>query len=246
MKQLWKEIRVLFTGWELIFQLAFLFLLNYGLCNILIDNKILSLTVGLSGMLFFFIVFSYQNKKLKKYQQTLSDILKYVLNMSFFLKTGENVLNSLISSSKMASPTLSKDIDLTVKKLKDEAKLDTEHFSKYDFPALNQYHDILNIKYEHGGDPDQMFNGVIKNISFELKSRDKLYRDRKELARNIYQMLIIVYFMMYFLRFKVTPLWDIFIGYGYLGIGLVIGLYISTLIYLFFLQRKNLDISVRL
>ncbi|HSH52590.1 MAG TPA: hypothetical protein VK982_12770, partial [Bacteroidales bacterium] len=84
-KKVWKEVRVLFSGWELFFHLIFLFAINFGYFYIVSKNVSVSLVVGLMGGLFFFFVFTTKNKQLRTYQENLNELLKYVTNINFFL-----------------------------------------------------------------------------------------------------------------------------------------------------------------
>src|SRR5699024_4593296 len=116
------------------------------------------------GMAFFFQVFIYPNRKLERYQFHLSELLKYVTNVVFYLRTGNNVLHSLKLTKETVDKEIQRDIQKTIDILEKDAKLDTEHFKKYKFPALDQFHQNLGIKYERGGDNTDLFSDIQRGI----------------------------------------------------------------------------------
>lgn len=245
-KDFMKELGVLFTGWELLLNLILLFVIHFGFFYYVSKNLWFGVVIGVIGTLFFFRVFIFPNRKLRKYQFHLNELLKYVTNMSFFLQAGENVLHALRTTMDTVDKDIQRDIQKTIEKLENDAVLDTEHFKKYDFPALDQFHQSLLIKYEQGGDSAELFGQIQKNMIFELKKRDELYKKRKAFAFNVYTLLGMVGSMMLILRLIAPYLWDIFLGFTFASfsiIGLTFGL---VLLNLYLLQKKNLDISVRL
>lgn len=245
-KKVWKEVRVLFSGWELFFHLIFLFAINFGYFYIVSKNVSVSLVVGLMGGLFFFFVFTTKNKQLRTYQENLNELLKYVTNINFFLQTGENVYYALKATKKTVNPAIQKDIDQTIEGLENEAALKTKHFEKYHFPSLDQFHQNLDIKYNHGGEPKDLFGQIHKNMMFELKKRDELYRKRKGFAMNVYVLLGMVASMAILLRFITPELWDLFLSFPVASNLVLLITYGAILLNLYLLQKKTVDISVRL
>lgn len=241
-----REIRVLFSGWELLFQLAFLFAVNFGVFYLVSGHTGTSIAIGIIGSLFFFRVHTYENKKLKKYQDNLNELFKYVKNMSFFLGAGENTLYSLEMAKKSVNKDVQRDIEKTIQKLRQNAEIDTKHFSKYAFPTLEQFHQNLAIQYERGGDSDELYGSIQRAMMFELKKRDELYRKRKGFAMQVYVLLGMVGSTSLILRFMVSDLWDIFLNFSFVGIGVLVFVYLASLLNLYFLQMKKIDISVRL
>lgn len=245
MKQLLKEARVLFYGWEIVFYLLLWFCANYQFFYLASKERTLSIIVGCIGAFFFFFVFTLQNRKLKKYQMHLSELLKYVTNMIFFLQTGENVLHAFKATKATVHPDLQKVIEVSIEQLEKEAELKTNQFEKYDFPTLDQFHQNLKIKYEHGGNPDDLFSQIHKNMIFELKKRDELYRKRKGFAMAVYILLGMVMGIPIMLRFIVGELWDTFLSVGIPGIGVLLATQVFAFLNLYFLQKRSVDISVR-
>ncbi|OCS88886.1 hypothetical protein B1A98_18415 [Bacillus badius] len=245
-KKTWKEIRVLFSGWELLFHLIWLFLLNYAFFYFTSENFIVSMCVGVVGALFFFFNFTYRHKKLNQYQTQLKELLKYITNMIFFMGTGENVLHALKAARSTVSSDIRKDIDRTIESLESKAVLDTDHFKKYAFPSLDQFHRNLLIKYERGGDVNDLFKQIRHNMMFELTKRDELHKRKKTFALNVYVLLGMVSFIMILLRLIVSELWEIFLSVSIAGIVVLLLTYGAILFNLYVLQKKKMDISVRL
>lgn len=246
-KQMFKELGVLFEGWELLIYTLFLMAGHFGMFFLLTKSVLFSIIIALVGATFFFRVFVYPNRKLKNHEDDLSELLKYVTNMVFYMRTGSNVLNALQSVKNTVSKRVGKDVQKTIDVLEsEESRLDTEHFKAYEFGSLNQFHQNLLIKFDHGGDVSDLFSQIQKNMIFELKKRDELYRKRKGFAMNVYTMIGLTVGIMLILRFNAPFLWDIFMDTSFIGMTTIAITYIGILINLHLLQKHNLDISVRL
>ncbi len=242
-----KTVREIYSPVELVL----LFVVFFGACflyfHTISENMTTSIIVGVVGLAFFFYYFSYLTKKLNRYQEQLSNLLKYVTNMKFFLQTGENVLYSLNSTlPTLTDKSIKKDVETIIAGLEDDAELKTDHFEKYNFPSLNQFHQNLKICYDHGGDPEELFDAVQKNMMFELDKRDELYKKRKSLALNIYILLAIVAAMPLILRFIVASQWTIFLSYKIISLAILLITLGAILAVLYFTQKKKVDISVRI
>lgn len=245
MKRLLHEMRALFHGWEIVLYLGLWFFVNYQFFFLISKERNVSIIVGIVCALFFFFVFTMKNKKLKNYQFQLSELLKYVTNTTFFLQTGENVLYALKSAKDTVHPKIQKEIEESIESLEATAVLKTDQFEKYDFPTLDQFHQNLIIQYEHGGDPEELFGQIQKNMIFELKKRDELYRKRKGFAMNVYALVGLVMFIPLMLRFLVQDLWDTFLSFGFAGIAVLLVTHLLAMLNLYFLQKQSIDISVR-
>lgn len=241
-----KELKVLFIGWSLLFHLLFLFILNGFFFYYVSKSIVFGVITGFVGMIFFFYVFTFKNRRLKRHQENLNDLMKYVTNVSFFMQSGENVPYALRSALKTVGPDIQKDIQKTIDKIDEHAVLETDHFKKYEFTSLDQFHQNLLIKYEHGGEKNSLFTQIQQNMLFELKKRDELYRKRKGFAMSVYTLLGMVAMMMVMLSLFVPELWDIFLGVSLGSIFVLSGTYILILINLAMLQKHNIDISVKL
>lgn len=250
MKQLLQEARSLFDGWEILIILSLWFVGNFSYFFYVSKNINVSLMVGAVGMLFFFVVFTMENIKLKKYQFHLNELMKYVTNTVFYLQTGENVLYALEYAKESVHPDIRKEIEKSIRSLREGAELQTKHFEKYDFPTLDQFHKHLKIYYEAGGNPTEMFEQIQENMLSELKRRDELYRKRKGFAKNYYQLIGIVATMPAFLRLMIGEVWDVFLMIDYNGmvvsIAILLTVYFMFLGSLFLLQKYTTDISVRI
>lgn len=245
-KDFMKELRVLFFGWELLLYIAILFAIHFGLFMFIIENVLISTLIGIVGAVFFMFVMIIPNRRLKKHQFHLDELLKYVQNVSFFLRSGENVFHSLQATLNTVDRVIQKDIEKTIAILDKSSELDTEHFRKYDFPSLDQFHHNLLIRYERGGGADDLFGEIQKDMIYELKKRDELYKRRQGFAMNMYMLLGMSGGTLLVLRLIAPNLWDIFLTISFVSLPVIIITYTLVLFNLYFLQKKNLDISVRL
>lgn len=245
-KNYFADIWRLFSPLELIIYLGMYAALNYFIFDILIGIPFLSAIMAIVGTAFFFNVFTFPNRKLSNYQNNLNGLLKYVGNMMFYLQAGENVYYSLQSTKGTVSEEIDNDIELTLDILSEEAKLDTEHFKKYNFPALNQFHQNLTVYYDRGGNPKDLFQVIQNNMITELKNRDELYRKRRGIRFNVIFLLLLVAATPIILRFLTPNLWETFLTYSALSIGAVVLTYSMFLLNLFFVQKQATDISVRI
>ncbi|MDR5021418.1 hypothetical protein FOL75_04955 [Bacillus thuringiensis] len=243
---LWKEARLLFSGWSIAGWLAFLFVMHVGYVYSILQNISISLVAGAFGATLWFFSFTVSDRKVKVYQFQLNELLKYATNMSFFMQSGKNPYYSLIETKKTLDRSIQKDIDKTLEKLDKEAQLDTTSFEKYDFPALNQFHQILNIKYEKGGQAREMFGRIIKMMNFEVSKRDDLYRKKRGRAKTVYLILGIVAAMPLIVNFLTNNLYKQFLSMQLPSNILLITFYTVILFTLKFAQKKKNDISIRL
>lgn len=245
LKERFKQSRTLYKDYEIIIIMLSIFFAHFGLFYFLTTNMVYSIIVSIVGMLFFFFVYAYPNKKLSRYQEDLQGLLEYVMNMSFFLSNGQNVLSALKSAHTMASPRIRKDIEVIIHSLEDTTELYTDNFKKYKYPSLNQFHANLMIYYQKGGDAHSMFQHIQNSMAFELRKRDELHRKRKGLALNVYVLLGIVTLIAVVLRGMVNELWDMFINFPVMGLGTLTITFFAILLNLRALQKHNLDISIK-
>lgn len=245
MRVLLKEARLLFYGWELVLYFLIWFLINYQLYYFLSNERMLSLLVGLVGAFFFFFIYTIQNRKLETYQRNLAELLNYVINVVFYLQTGENELHALKATKETAHPDIQKKIDRSIEALEKNAILETKQYEVFDFPILNQFHQNLAIRYEYGGDAEELFGQIQKNMVFELRKRDELYRKRKGFAMNVYALLGMVLTIPIVLKTMVFHLWEIFLSTGFVSQVILLVAYAGILWTLYLVQQKNMDISVR-
>lgn len=243
---IWKEAKLLFSGWAIVGWLFILFLMNAGYLYISSNNVLMTVLGGAAGAVLFFFAFTVQDRKVKTYQFQLNELLKYATNMSFFLQSAKNPYYSLVETKKTLDHSIQKDIDKTLVILEEEARLDTTHFEKYDFPALNQFHQILNIKYEKGGQARDMFGKVIKSMNFEVSKRDDLYRKKRARAQTVYLIMFMVAMMPVLVRLLTKNLYEQFLSMHLPSSILIFIFYVVMLITLYFAQKRKNDISIRL
>lgn len=246
LKDKWKESTTMFTDIEIIMNFIIYFIGHSGIFYYLSGNVPVSLIIGFVGVIYTFLIISYPNRKLKLYQEDLNSLLQYVFNMTFFLGSKVNVLNSLKGSFSQASDRIKPDIQKVIYSMEDTAQLDTEHFKKYRYPGLNQFHDNLRIFDERGGNAEEMFEQIRNNMTHEISKRDELHRKRNGLSMQIYVIIGLVAFMGILLK-NITPdLWTIFINTRFVGLGTLLIVYFALLGNIYLIQKHALDISVKL
>lgn len=247
MEKMWLILKKLYTPIELIVIIPTLFILNFLYFYIPSNNVPISIGIGVVGAVFFFYLYFYKEKQLRNYQEQLSDLLKYVTNMKFFLEIGENVLHSLTSTlTTISNKEVRKDIETTIEALKNDVTLKTDHFEKYNFPALNQFHQNLAICYEHGGNVKEMFDPIQKNMMLELEKRDELYKKRKSFSLSFFVLMGLIAGVPLLLRFLVSDVWFIFLEHSIASISVLLFNYFASLFFLYKMQKHKLDISVRI
>ncbi len=168
LKMFFRNFYDLYTPLEIAILTLLFFGANTFYIFYLTKELFISVIFGIVGVVFYFLVFSYKDRKLKAYQNNLNALLKYVNNMSFMLHSGENVLRSLESSINTVNPKIGEDIEKTVEIMQEHTVLDTSHFEKYEFPSLNQFHQNLAVKYDRGGDAKELFGLIQKRMVNEI------------------------------------------------------------------------------
>ena len=243
-----REVFSLYSPLELVILAAILFGASFYYFNLLFRNAQLSLGFSIVTGLYLFFVFSLQNRKLKRYQDNLNNLLKYVNNVTFSLRSGDGVLRSLETSVQSVNEDVHvrKDLEKTIEIMRKDTVLDATHFEKYDFPALNQFHQNLAIRYDRGGDAKELFDVIQKRMVAEMQKRDELYRRKKGLKTNILVLMGMVFATTVIMAVMTPDLWTAFLKHqaasmtiigGYTGLGMVL---------MYFVQKKAIDISVRL
>ena len=214
-----------------------------GLYYYLTKSLALSIPIGaIFGFLIFYIT-SFKIKVLKLQENRLNSILKYVTNMIFYLQVGENIKLAYEMCINASDKYLKEDLKKTLSHLNNTAELKTDHFEVYNFKTLNQFHDNLQIKYENGGDPTELFSHIQRNILFELKKRDQLLKRKTGSYITIVFMIGMITFIPIFLATSLKELWAIYLNtYG--DIFLIVFLAFITLI-LHLAQKNRMDISIR-
>lgn len=244
-KSKWKEARTLFNGTGMTAILLLLFFLNFGYFYLTAKNLFLSVVVGIIGAIVLFFSLVVRNQKTKVYQHQLSELLKYASNMVFLLQADKNILYSLRESKNTVDPVIQKDIQKTIDILEKEARLDTNHFKRYNFPALDQFHQILQIKYEHGGSAKRMFSEVVRSMNFEITKRDELYRKKRGMAAQIYTNVGLVGAIPLMMTFIVAHLYDQFLEVRTASSIILLIFYFSFLWNIHTVQKKVNDINIR-
>lgn len=241
-----KEIFQLYTPVEFILLLAFYVGIGYYYFHLLLRDVLLSSIFTAFSTMFFFWVFSYQDRKLKQYQEDLIQLSKYVNSIIFFMQTGSNVMNALKQAEVTLSKRIQKEVNKTITKMEEEQVLDTNHFEKYKFDALNQFHQHLALRYEKGGDTKELFGTIQNRMVLELQKRDELYRKKKGLRMNILVLLALALATTVMLAIMTPELWTVFLTYKKASLA-IIAIHLALCLGLLYkVQQKAIDISVRL
>lgn len=245
-KAFMKPILRVFTGVQITLNLFVIFLLSAGYLYLTTKDVPTSVIVSIITMFFSFYFMVFIPKKVKRKNKLLKELQKYATNVTFYLKSGYNVMKALESSKRNLDPEIQKDIDKTIAILRDKAELNTNHFRKYEFYSIDVFHQILRIKYENGGKSGDLFTKINQAINFEIVKRDELYRRKLFAKRQITLMMGMVLAMPIILYGFASELYNTFLTLGIFSIGTVVGTYILVLISMFFLQRANAELSLRL
>ncbi|WP_047980653.1 hypothetical protein [Ornithinibacillus contaminans] len=244
MKNKFNPILALFSGVQIVLSMIFIFAMAAVYNYFVLDNVVVSVIIGFITMLVGFYNIVYIPRKLKKERYLLNELQKYATNMTFYMQSGYNIINSLKASKRDLDKEIKKDIDLTIEGLEKDAVLRTVHFNKYNFPAIDIFHQILQVKYDVGGNSKSLFSKANKNINFELVKRDELYRRKRQFKNKIMVMMGMSLVIPLMLRFTAGELYAAFLSLGYLAIGLNVVLFIANLISMNFLQKALADLNI--
>lgn len=245
MKKTLKPIFSLFTGLQLFLYLLLIFTLSTGFLYMITRSVIISIVLGLATMLALFYFGVFIPKKVKRHQYLLKELQKYATNMTFYMQSGYNIPKALENARIKLDKEIQADIDLTIEGLQKDAALYTDHFKRYNFYSIDIFHQILQIKYDKGGNTKELFTEVNKTINFELVKQDELYR-RKQFMKQRIQMLIgMAMLIPSIMVFSAASIYETFLSMGILAIGINVVLYIGILITLFFLQRASAELSLQ-
>ncbi|MFD2658479.1 hypothetical protein [Gracilibacillus thailandensis] len=235
-----------FTGVQILLNLLMIFAISAVYLYITTQHVTTSLIVSFLTMFFSFYFLVFIPKKVKRENHLLKELQKYATNVTFYLKSGYNVMKALEGSKRNLDPEIQKDIDKTIQALKNEAKLDTNHFKKYRFYSIDVFHQILRIKYEKGGKSGDLFTKINQTINFEIVKRDELYRKKLFAKRQIALMMGMVLALPIILVGFANELYNTFLTLDIFSIGTIITTYALVLISMFFLQRASAELSLQL
>ncbi|MGE7924698.1 hypothetical protein ACQKND_16165 [Viridibacillus arvi] len=244
LKARWAEMRVFFPAIQII--IASLIIGGFiGWYMFMLTRSVaLSVIIGVISGLVGFYVIVYIPKEIAHKQHILKELQRYTTNMTFYLQAGYNIMDALKEVKKQADKEIAEDIELTLVGLERKAILYTDHFKKYRFDALDIYHDVLNVMYQNGGNPKELFHKPNKAINFELVSSDKLYRRKKALRQKIYVMMGTSALMPFMISFQTADLYDVFLSTGITAYTICC-LYVGGFLFsLYRLQKNALDITV--
>lgn len=244
MKNNVRGFRKFFNGFETAGYLLCITLIISAYIFLLTQQVFVSLVVGVIGSVFTFHHSVFLPKQTMREQALLEELQKYSTTMTFYLQAGHNVFSSLEMSKRNLDQQIQGDIQRTIDILQREAVLDTSHFKKYNFSAIDIFHQILDVKYQVGGSAKDLFTQVNQNVNFEIVKRDELFRRKGYVKKKLYLMMAIVLGIPVLLATLANELYAQFLTGGIFSIGLVVGLFSVVSISLFFVQRNATDISI--
>ncbi|WP_025731650.1 hypothetical protein [Heyndrickxia ginsengihumi] len=246
-KSLWKEGRALFSGISIFLQLMLYFCVNFIISYLLLENIVMSVILGVIGGFWSYTALSVLQVKTTRYQRYLRDLMKYVTTMTFHLKTGRNEMAAFRATREAVPKHIQIKIDKVLDIMENEARLDTSVFKEYDFPTLDIFHQILDIKYTHGGDPNVLFNPINMMMSDEIAKRDNLYRRKKGKAFQLISMWVMVLCIPLLLVImpSTLTLYKIFLKYKIASIGIVTIFYLCMLWTLVTIQKAKVNIALK-
>lgn len=245
MKEGYKLARELFAGWAIVLYLLMYTAIATGYFYLVSKNATVSITVGIISSFFLFYMFNVINGRVAKKEQEMRDLNNYVTSVVFYLKAGKNVLHALEETREKAGESIKDDIDKAINSIKETGNLELESFERHNFKSLDIFHQILYIKYDKGGDTNDLFKKTTKDINFEIGKRDELNMNKKYVAQQEYMMTGLVLGIPAILVFLTGTLYDQFLAVG--ASVVVLAIYFGVLLSnLFFLQKKRADINVNL
>lgn len=244
MKKSLTSIKTLLSGFQALAYLVFFIALSSAYLYYITKNALVSIITGVITSLFIFRYTVVLAKEKAREIYYLKELQKYTTNMTFYLQSGYNILNSLELSKERLDKEIQKDIDKIIDTLTKEAKLDTDHFKKYHFSSINLFHKQLEIMYEAGGNPRELFDKVNQNINFEIVKRDELFRKKAALKNQVLLMMVMVLSIPLFLAFSSKQLYNMFLSTGALPIATNIILFVLLIINLIIVQKSANDTSI--
>lgn len=244
MRKKLKPVFSLFSAVQVLLSMVLIFIVSTFYMYFLNQSWGISIAVGFLTLVFSFYFLVFIPKRMEKQVYLLKELQKYATNMTFYLQSGYNVLKALEYTKESVDRQIRKDIEKTIKILKKEARLETNHFKKYRFSSINIFHEILKIKYDVGGNAKDMFTKANKSINFEIIKRDELYRRKMHARNRVYMMIAMSLSIPLILVFSAKDLYSTYLSLGTIAIGLNVLLFVSALINLYFLQRASTDIDL--
>lgn len=244
MKELYKFSRELFKGWVILMYMLMYTVATGGYFYLISKSVPASLIVGIISSFFMFYAFNIVNGRVIRKEKEMSDLNRYVTTIVFNLKTGKNVMHALQDTRDKSGDLILADIDSAIQSIVDTGDLNLDRFKRHQFKSLDIFHKILNIKYEQGGDTNDLFKNTTKDINFEIGKRDELNRNKGYVVSQEYFMMGIVLAIPLILVFVTGDLYLQYLDMGIVTTILLGVFYTSLLLNLVFLQKKRADINV--
>lgn len=230
---------------QIVLNLLLIFSLATGYLWVITKDQNISLIVGGITALFSFYFILYTDKKVQVENHYFKELQKYTTNVTFYLQSGYNVLKALETTKETLDPKIEKDINITINELRKNAEMKTDHFQKYNFSSVDIFHQILQIKYDKGGNTKDLFSNINKSINFEIVKRDELFRRKRYMKHKVMVMMLIVLCMPLLLSLTAHELYDTFLSTGIFGMGLTLAIYSGIVISYFFMEKSVSDLAIQ-
>jgi Flp pilus assembly protein TadB len=236
--------RELFSIAEITIFFILLIIFNFFYQYFLSKNVTSAILLGIFGGIVLFFSIILKNRKTLNFQMQLNQLNKYASCVVFKLKTSQNVIYSVKGVIELLDGQIKKDVLLLIDHLEKYQEIRSDQFLKYNFPAINVFHQILEIQYYYGGRANELFNQILKDIAFELKKRDELYRKKALISMQIYLMTAIVASIPILLKILASEIYKSFISMVSSQIIIMI-FHLLLIIHIHFLQKTKSDITIR-
>ncbi len=242
-RQMILQIKRLFSLVEFVCVLGVFILINFIFQLTISKNMILSIIFGLIGGWACFHAIAVLNRQTRRYQLQLKALNHYASGTVFKLKSNLNVPDALKAIASNIHPSIQKDVQKLIMDIDKNQTISANHFLKYDFAAIDIFHQILEIRYEFGGKAADLFHQILQDIAFEIKERDKLYRKKKIASIQVFMMIAMVASIPVLLRFMAKEVYQVFLSLQ-ISIPILITFHIVLLFNIHFLQKATIDISI--
>lgn len=218
---------------------------GFGYLWLTTASVIPSLIMATISSVLFAFYFAFLPHKLNIQQQDLTTLEQYCIDISFHMNSGKTVPQTLGILAGSYQGRVGADINYTYNKLKNTGELDFSNFLKYEFVPLNIFHNNMMIAYKEGGDLKRLFKKPLADMSTELVGRDDLYTKNKFQRIQEYMAIAIGLTIPAMLRLMVSDMYSKFTDIELLAVSVMGFCFFISLFLTFRIQKRSLDIAVR-
>lgn len=238
-----KHLPELMSGWKVATYYVLLVTLYTLTFNYIMQNSVISFIYSLIMAVPSMYYIVYLNAKTKKYMTNLKLLNKYSTSLTFSLKNGNTVLSSLEDAATYNEGEVLEALEKTIAYKRETSKLDTSFFLKFQFKAMNAYHNLLKIKDEQGGNAEAMFGEANKEVNKSMANMDKALREKLGTARQLYVMVGIAAAIPFILAIMASGLYEAFVSYP-TSLVLLIAFYTMIFWCVFYIEKEKADFKL--